>query len=384
MELWDIEKDSKHKHPMELDLLRLLLRNIVASGKSAKAFNGCFGNRIERIGSWSALGCNSPKLESRKNRKDTRLYCRQVKWTTEMLLSSIATRSGLLLLLLESVRIGCLPLTGESLVVKPDDLKDLLMRLESALSHNNAENAEKIAENREFSEPTMELNIEGDQDSTEEPRALGHPTDEGLARHFSLRNINSFRIVPKNTKRYSGCFGMKIERIGSLSNLGCNSGSRFVKFAVHQGKQKYQRVDMRIGPAQDPRPLGCSLYLTWENHHAYLPCQVLLERYFENLGEEEPAENMAEYDVASQDLDNQASSPWDREKEKEGQWNMGDSRKPFDGYKSDSSRLRDLLLAPRNSRGTSGCFGSRIDRIGSSSSLGCGGMKKGKLLSKYN
>nr|BAE92272.1 atrial natriuretic peptide [Polypterus endlicherii] len=105
--------------------------------------------------------------------------------------------------------------------------------------------------------------------------------------------------------------------------------------------------------------------------------KVLLERYFENLGEEEPAENMAEYDVASQDLDNQASSSWDREKEKEGQWNMGDSRKPFDGYKSDSSRLRDLLLAPRNSRGTSGCFGSRIDRIGSSSSLGCGGMKKG-------
>nr|BAE92273.1 B-type natriuretic peptide [Polypterus endlicherii] len=144
-----------------------------------------------------------------------------------MLLSSIATRSGLLLLLLESVRIGCLPLTGDSLVVKPDDLKDLLMRPESALSHNNAENAEEIAENREFSEPPMELNIEGDQDSTEEPRALGHPTDEGLARHFPLRNINSFRIVPKNTKRYSGCFGMKIDRIGSLSNLGCNSGSRF-------------------------------------------------------------------------------------------------------------------------------------------------------------
>nr|BAE92274.1 ventricular natriuretic peptide [Polypterus endlicherii] len=66
VELWGIEKDSKHKHPMELDLLRLLLRNIIVSGKSAKAFNGCFGNRIERIGSRSALGCNSPKLGAKK------------------------------------------------------------------------------------------------------------------------------------------------------------------------------------------------------------------------------------------------------------------------------------------------------------------------------
>lgn len=29
--------------------------------RTAKSFNSCFGNRIERIGSWSGLGCNNAK-----------------------------------------------------------------------------------------------------------------------------------------------------------------------------------------------------------------------------------------------------------------------------------------------------------------------------------
>lgn len=29
--------------------------------RTAKSFNSCFGNRIERIGSWSGLGCNNVK-----------------------------------------------------------------------------------------------------------------------------------------------------------------------------------------------------------------------------------------------------------------------------------------------------------------------------------
>ncbi|CDQ76676.1 unnamed protein product [Oncorhynchus mykiss] len=34
--------------------------------RTAKSFNSCFGNRIERIGSWSGLGCNNAKTGNKK------------------------------------------------------------------------------------------------------------------------------------------------------------------------------------------------------------------------------------------------------------------------------------------------------------------------------
>ncbi|XP_020362779.1 ventricular natriuretic peptide-like [Oncorhynchus kisutch] len=34
--------------------------------RTAKSFNSCFGNRIERIGSWSGLGCNNVKTGNKK------------------------------------------------------------------------------------------------------------------------------------------------------------------------------------------------------------------------------------------------------------------------------------------------------------------------------
>ncbi|KAK6477566.1 natriuretic peptides A [Huso huso] len=105
--------------------------------------------------------------------------------------------------------------------------------------------------------------------------------------------------------------------------------------------------------------------------------KTLLERFEDTLGQDEGNDNQQDYDVANPEAEGpQAGSPWDRERER--QWPASDYKKPQEGYQSQSSRLRDLLMAPRNNRGSSGCFGSRIDRIGSMSSMGCGGSRKGK------
>ncbi|XP_029575469.1 ventricular natriuretic peptide isoform X1 [Salmo trutta] len=37
------------------------LKDLIGLRRTAKSFNSCFGNRIERIGSWSGLGCNNVK-----------------------------------------------------------------------------------------------------------------------------------------------------------------------------------------------------------------------------------------------------------------------------------------------------------------------------------
>nr|XP_029478589.1 ventricular natriuretic peptide-like [Oncorhynchus nerka] len=42
------------------------LKDLIGLTKTAKSFNSCFGNRIERIGSWSGLGCNNVKTGNKK------------------------------------------------------------------------------------------------------------------------------------------------------------------------------------------------------------------------------------------------------------------------------------------------------------------------------
>ncbi|MEE6521419.1 hypothetical protein FKM82_019626 [Ascaphus truei] len=101
----------------------------------------------------------------------------------------------------------------------------------------------------------------------------------------------------------------------------------------------------------------------------------LLELLEDRLPAEEPpvptqdlfAQN---YDIA--DLSNPASS-WTGEATRpqtdmvynRGSWGFPDKLSPL------KSKLRELLNAPRSLRRSSDCFGSRIDRIGAQSSMGC-------------
>ncbi|XP_077457858.1 natriuretic peptides B [Stigmatopora argus] len=48
------------------------------------------------------------------------------------------------------------------------------------------------------------------------------PSNEDLIRELlSAKNLKSIRS--DSTRRASGCFGRRIDRIGSMSSLGCNS-----------------------------------------------------------------------------------------------------------------------------------------------------------------
>uniref|UniRef100_W5ME75 Natriuretic peptide A n=2 Tax=Lepisosteus oculatus TaxID=7918 RepID=W5ME75_LEPOC len=45
---------------------RSRLRDLAGLARTTKSFGGCFGNRVDRIGSWSGLGCNSSKFGTKK------------------------------------------------------------------------------------------------------------------------------------------------------------------------------------------------------------------------------------------------------------------------------------------------------------------------------
>ncbi|KAG8568428.1 hypothetical protein GDO81_013994 [Engystomops pustulosus] len=105
----------------------------------------------------------------------------------------------------------------------------------------------------------------------------------------------------------------------------------------------------------------------------------LLERLEDKLPVEEPevpAQDlfMGNYD-SSDSLQSPNSAPsWPGEAARpsaelgfnRGPWVQADKISPL------KNRLRELLNAPRSMRRSSDCFGSRIDRIGAQSGMGCG------------
>ncbi|KAG9332824.1 hypothetical protein JZ751_014923 [Albula glossodonta] len=96
----------------------------------------------------------------------------------------------------------------------------------------------------------------------------------------------------------------------------------------------------------------------------------LLEQFEETLAGEEAADNAVDYEDAKPEEAEQseASPEWGRDRG--GQESVSDSKGPEEGYQAQRSRLQDLLMSTR-SKFPSSCFGSRIDRIGTYSGLGC-------------
>ncbi|XP_072537151.1 natriuretic peptides A [Salminus brasiliensis] len=99
----------------------------------------------------------------------------------------------------------------------------------------------------------------------------------------------------------------------------------------------------------------------------------LLQQFEELLAPVEESEGVVDYEdrnmVPSQ---SQASPGW--EKNREEQAPPGEEPSPEEDLEAQKKHLIDLLLSTR-SKGFSGCFGGRLDRIGSSSSLGCNSMR---------
>ncbi|KAK5862950.1 hypothetical protein PBY51_000015 [Eleginops maclovinus] len=95
-----------------------------------------------------------------------------------------------------------------------DFFKVLLSRLEESVSD---------VEQRVSAERDMErMSTEEAADGQQHPPTL----DEAAIREFlSAKNLKSVRN--DSTRKSSGCFGRRMDRIGSMSSLGCNTVGKY-------------------------------------------------------------------------------------------------------------------------------------------------------------
>ncbi|KAG5838700.1 natriuretic peptides B [Anguilla rostrata] len=97
-----------------------------------------------------------------------------------------------------------------------DVLKVLLQRLEDSI----LEPREVTPYQAEMSERTHFENI-STKESSEQPQEKIDQAKEFL----SAKDLKAVR-GDSSSKRYSGCFGRKMDRIGSMSSLGCKTVSK--------------------------------------------------------------------------------------------------------------------------------------------------------------
>lgn len=84
----------------------------------------------------------------------------------------------------------------------------------------------------EESIPAQTLNPEVEEMSVEEVEVVPQP--EVFARDFlSARDLKTVR-QDSSSKKYSGCFGRRLDRIGSMSTLGCNTVGRHSKLTFYR------------------------------------------------------------------------------------------------------------------------------------------------------
>ncbi|XP_055025057.1 natriuretic peptides B [Misgurnus anguillicaudatus] len=91
-----------------------------------------------------------------------------------------------------------------------DVLKLLLQRLEESIPASSRD--QRLSRDEEDKE---EVSVE------ETPIQPQSKTD--MREYLSARDLKTVRM---DSKRYSGCFGRRLDRIGSMSSLGCNTASR--------------------------------------------------------------------------------------------------------------------------------------------------------------
>ncbi|KAL4646074.1 brain natriuretic peptide-like [Arapaima gigas] len=119
-----------------------------------------------------------------------------------------------LLLLLNAQVFSAYPVFSDS--VTRDDLdvlKALLLRLEASLP-DPKETGPFLAE------PATDVNSE---DIDDQPQA--RQNQDRVDRFLSAADLKAVRSGSTSTK-FSGCFGRKLDRIGSMTSLGCNTVSR--------------------------------------------------------------------------------------------------------------------------------------------------------------
>lgn len=99
-------------------------------------------------------------------------------------------------------------------------LQALLHRLEESVSEQTEVEQRVPAEQDGLGSLNVEEAADGQQPQTE--------LDEAVIREFlSAKNLKSIRN--DSSRRSSGCFGRRMDRIGSMSSLGCNTVGKYSK-----------------------------------------------------------------------------------------------------------------------------------------------------------
>ncbi|XP_045913297.1 natriuretic peptides B [Micropterus dolomieu] len=128
-----------------------------------------------------------------------------------MLLSFFPLCSLLLVLNLQLV--STYPISGGLTDTDMDILKVLIHRLEGSVSEQT-----EVDQGAGLDSLSTEEAADGQQPLT--------GLDEAAIREFlSAKNLKSVRN--DSTKKSSGCFGRRMDRIGSMSSLGCNTVGRY-------------------------------------------------------------------------------------------------------------------------------------------------------------
>ncbi|XP_054627855.1 natriuretic peptides B [Dunckerocampus dactyliophorus] len=130
------------------------------------------------------------------------------------MLSSIIACSFLLILNLQLP--NAYPVSTSLTSSDMDILEVLLHKLEESLP---------VQTEMEQKDPADNLNT--DADAQQPPDAL----DEASVREFlSAKNLKSIRS--DTSRKTSGCFGRRMDRIGSMSSLGCNNVGKLSKSRI--------------------------------------------------------------------------------------------------------------------------------------------------------
>uniref|UniRef100_A0AAY5KSR3 Natriuretic peptide B n=1 Tax=Esox lucius TaxID=8010 RepID=A0AAY5KSR3_ESOLU len=99
--------------------------------------------------------------------------------------------------------------------------KVLLHRLEESIPEQRE--AEQVPKEK-LDDLTLEDIAMVTQDEREQPQTR---LDNAAIREFlSARDLKTVRN-DSSSKRYSGCFGSRMDRIGSMSSLGCNTVGKY-------------------------------------------------------------------------------------------------------------------------------------------------------------
>ncbi|XP_038863608.1 brain natriuretic peptide-like [Salvelinus namaycush] len=102
-----------------------------------------------------------------------------------------------------------------------DVLKVLLHRLEESIPEWSE--VERVATEK-LDDMTLEAIAMVAEDESEQQQ---NRLDKSAIREFlSARDLKTVRN-DSTSKRYSGCFGRRLDRIGSMSSLGCNTVGKY-------------------------------------------------------------------------------------------------------------------------------------------------------------